>query len=186
MSKANWRKIKHEYLTTTISQKALAEKYGLAIMTVANRARDEHWFQARKDYRERTLDIALSKTAERQAAELATLMSSTDRLIQAIDRALQDEQQLHRHIVSIGCGAEVEERVYGKLDTRAVRDLTAAIKDLTSLQREYYNLPTPAQDEAQRIAAERLAMDKRKAESEDQTDRTIEVIIGGAAEGYAK
>ena len=41
--------------------------------------------------------------------------------------------------------------------------MTAALKDLTGILRNIYGIPTQAEAEAQRIAAERLEMDKAKA-----------------------
>lgn len=180
----NWSKIRTEYVSGKLSYKALADKHGVSLQQIAKVAKEQRWPEKRKAHREKVAAKALAKAEERQANELAALMESTDSLIGAITSALRDPQQFHRHIVSIGCGAEVEERIYEKVDTKAVRDLTAAIKDLAQLQREFHNIPTPAQAEAQRIAAERLAMDKKKAEAGEQTDRTIEIVMGGGAKEY--
>ena len=177
----NWTKIRNEYITGKLSIKALAEKHGVPYKTLSGISVQQSWTKKRKAHREKVAARALEKAEEKQANELAALMESTDSLIGAITSALRDPQQLHRHIVSIGCGAEVEERIYDKVDTKAVRDLTAALKDLAQLQREFYNLPTPAQAEAQRIAAERLELERRKVEAAaggvDEDDETGVVLI---------
>ena len=48
--------------------------------------------------------------------------------------------------------------------------------------RDFYNIPTPAQAEAQRIAAERLALDKKRAEAGEATNTVLEII--GLPEEY--
>ena len=116
--------------------------------------------------------------------------------------AFEDPKQFHRYMVETkekyGAPIElddgtlvderqwVEERTFAKIDTKALKDLTGVLKDLTGLMRDYYNIPTPAQAEAQRIAAERLEMEKRKAEADAGTDKAVEVIIRGEAEDWAK
>ena len=74
---------------------------------------------------------------------------------------------------------------FAKVDPKALKDLTGVLKDLTGLMRDFYNIPTPAQAEAQRIAAARLELDRKKAEA-DSTDDGVEVVIKGEAEEWAK
>jgi hypothetical protein len=52
--------------------------------------------------------------------------------------------------------------------------------------RDFYNMPTPAQAEAQRIAAERLELDKRKAENDEVTDTEVIVHFTGDIEEFSK
>ena len=99
--------------------------------------------------------------------------------------AFEDEKQFNRYIVSEGCGdgfSETSEKIFDKVDTKALKDLTGVLKDLTGLMRDFYNIPTPAQAEAQRIAAERLALDKKRAEAGEATDTALEII--GLPEEY--
>ena len=102
--------------------------------------------------------------------------------------AFEDEKQFNRYIISEGIGGgatETTEREFAKVDTKALKDLTGVLKDLTGLMRDFYNIPTPAQAEAQRIAAARLELDRKKAEA-DSTDDGVEVVIKGEAEEWAK
>ena len=81
------------------------------------------------------------------------------------------------------------ERLYDKVDTKAIKDLTGALKDMTLVLRNLNNLPTQAEAEAQRIAAERLKLEQRKvdaAEKADGIDKSIVVRLEGDLEAFAK
>lgn len=78
-----------------------------------------------------------------------------------------------------------EERTYQKVDTKALKDLTGVLKDLTGLVRDLYGIPTQAQAEAQRIAAERLELDRKKAE-DGSADTHAELEIVGLPEEYKR
>lgn len=68
----SWRKIKAEYIAGGISQRALAEKYGVPFGTLQKRARLEKWNSKRKKAEEKTVEKVTQKTAE-IVADNATL-----------------------------------------------------------------------------------------------------------------
>lgn len=103
----------------------------------------------------------------------------------------KDPQQFNRHLVTQGADGMTEtiERIFAKVDTRAIRDLSGAIKDMTTATRSLYGLPTQVEAEAQRVAAERLKLEERKtdaAEQANQVDKSIIVRLEGELEDYAK
>lgn len=51
MAKPNWKKVAHEYITTDIAMRPLADKYGIPHATLKQRAKRELWTQQRNDYR---------------------------------------------------------------------------------------------------------------------------------------
>ena len=74
--------------------------------------------------------------------------------------------------------------MFRKLDTKAIKDMTAVLKDLTALMRDLYNIPTQAQAEAQRIAAERLELEKRKVDAADNDSDGIEITFNAGEEEW--
>lgn len=68
----SWRKIKAEYIAGGISQRALAEKYGVPFGTLQRRARKESWNAKRKKADDKTVEKITQKTAE-IVADNATL-----------------------------------------------------------------------------------------------------------------
>ena len=94
--------------------------------------------------------------------------------------------QCERYDGEVGAALkDTEERIYTKKDTKALKDLTGAVKDLLYSVRNLYGLPTQGEREAQRIAAERLEMDRRKAQLDEDSDKTITVELKGLEE-YSK
>ena len=187
---ADWTRMESEYITTDTSYRKLAKKYGVSDVQVANVGKSECWVEKRKQYRSEVLAKTLDISAERESNRLARLMDTTSKAIDVVVEAFADEQQFNRHIITESYGSgltQTEERVYAKVDTKALRDLTTVLKDLTGLMRDFYNIPTPAQAEAQRIAAARLAMDERKSAigGDDDDDETGVILIPPVKEADA-
>lgn len=206
----NWEEIKAEYITTDISQRALCKRYGMSQATLVARSKAEGWVEQRKQFKIKTVAKTVEKTVNRESTRLARLMDTTSKAIDVAVRAFGDPEQFNRYLVEkrekyinpvvevsqdddYDADAEVsliaerqwtEEKVFNKVDTKALKDLTAVLKDLTGLMRDFYNLPTYAQAEAQRIAAERLEMDKRKLD--DGTDNVIQVVLSDEMQEWAK
>lgn len=184
---ADWLKIKTEYITTDTSYRKLAEKYGLSRVQVGNVGNQEGWVDLRRKYLEETLTKTLDKTADIDSSRLARLMETTSKAIDVVVNAIEDEQQFKRYIIteSLGEGATTtEERIFAKVDTKALKDFTTVLKDLTGLMRDFYNIPTPAQAETQRIAAARLAMDQKKADASETENSDLKVIFEAGPEEW--
>ena len=184
----DWEKIRIEYVTTRCSYRQLSEKYGVAIGNISKVSVREHWKEQRERFVHDVSKKAEEKEKRNQVNRLARLTKATTKAVDVAMKALDDDKQFNRYIISEGIGGgatETEERIFDKVDTKALKDLTGVLKDLTALMRDFYNIPTPAQAEAQRIAAERLELERKKAEA-DSTDDGIEVVIKGEAEDWAK
>jgi len=206
----NWDEIKTEYITTYASQRELARKYGVAPCTISTMSKREGWVKQREQYHAKTIAKSVANSSKREANRLARLMDTTSKAIDVAVKAFGDPDQFNRYLVEkrekylkpvvevsqdddYDADAEVsiiaerqwtEEKVFNKVDTKALKDLTAVLKDLTGLMRDFYNLPTYAQAEAQRIAAERLEMDKRKMD--DGTDNVIQVVLSDEMQEWSK
>lgn len=191
MAKPNsvdWAPIKTEYVTTHCSYRELGEKYDVSIAQISRVSRREHWAEQRERYVQKCFRKTEEKAANREATRLSRLIAATTKAIDVAMEAFEDDKQFNRYIITDGIGGgatETTEQIFSKVDTKALKDLTGVLKDLTALMREYYNIPTPAQAEAQRIAAERLELEKRKADADGGTDLTITVNMEDAAE-YGK
>ncbi len=89
----NWNQIREEYLRGGITQGALAEKHGIPAGSLRRRAAAEGWTEARKA-REYDTRPDSAQTAARVARQLAL----TDRLMDIVSRALEDEDELYLHV----------------------------------------------------------------------------------------
>lgn len=179
----DWNKIKAEYITTSISYRKLADKWGVSFRTLADHATKEHWAEERNNYRnsvaKQTVQKIASRTSTSNANKLVRLQQAADSMSEVIADIFNDTEQFKRHIITTGLGmgeTKVECRVEDKFDTKAIKDLTGALKDLAIVMRSVYDLPTAQEKSAMDIAAERLALDKSKADSGMNDDDETGVV----------
>lgn len=59
-----WEKIRNEYVSTRITTRQLAEKYGVPYITLARKCRDEKWVQLRQQADSRAIAIAVKKAGD--------------------------------------------------------------------------------------------------------------------------
>lgn len=106
-------------------------------------------------------------------------MRITGRLIDITMDAVLSDKQFNKYLVTEEMGNVVREKEFEKVDTKALKDATNVLKDLTAMVREFYDIPTPAQRESQRIAAARLELERQKAAQgfDDDNDETGVVMI---------
>lgn len=180
----DWEAIKTEYITTDTSLSKLAKKYDCTKQQVGKRCAAEKWVEQRRRYVDEMLTETVEKSKKQDVKRLCKLMDATEKLIDVSLRALKDEKQFNRYVVTEGAGegySETVEREFSKFDTKAMKDLTSVLKDLTGMVRDFYDIPTAAQRQQREIAAERLEMEKRKAEKEQESGN-ITIIVPHDAE----
>lgn len=61
----NWKKIKNEYITTSISQRDLADKYNICYGTLRDRATSEKWYDLRNEANEKAVANVEQKLKEK-------------------------------------------------------------------------------------------------------------------------
>lgn len=100
MSDIDWVKIKTEYVTTSISQRELANKYNLSLSGISKRAKAEDWVKKRESYQNRRATKVERKVIERDAEKVWTQMErlakATDKLLEKVEIAIE---QLDKVIV---------------------------------------------------------------------------------------
>lgn len=190
----DWKEIKTEYITNSDSSyRKLAEKYGIHEGVITKKAVAEGWYPAKKKYARDLVAKAVAKQQKEEVNKLAKLQTAASSMADVIDKVFKDTQQFNRHIVldkyideDGSMSIENVEKVFEKVDTRAIKDLTGAIKDLAAVMRDIYDIPTAGERQAREIAAERLELEKRKANKDEQADRDIHVVIEGYESEWSK
>jgi CRISPR/Cas system-associated protein endoribonuclease Cas2 len=178
--KPDWEALKTEYVTTDISSRSLADKYGVSRSTLMKRAASEKWSDARKQYKSGVVAKAVKRVQARDVNKLSKLRSAADQMAGVINNVFKDSQQFNRHIITEGLGmgaTSVYERVYEKADAKAIRDLAGAIKDLTAAMRNLYDIPTVTEKAGMDMAKERLELDRTKSDRESNTTTEVRVVI---------
>lgn len=184
-----WDKIRAEYITTQAGYRKLAEKWGVSWRTLAERSKREGWREERKKYEARVVKTTVKKVADtvakEQADKLLQLKAAADSMGEVIAAIFDDASQFHRHIVTRGLGmgvTAVECKEMEKVDTRAIKDLTGALKDLSYVMRNLYDLPTVKERAAMEAAAKRLELEKSKAGAAEEGQWETGVIELAAVE----
>lgn len=155
----DWEKIKSDYLTGNMSLRELAEKHGVSLSTLGTRAAKEEWTEKRQHHRNKVVAKTEEKRAGRKAEKILRLQEAADRMQQHIDKVLEDEEQFHRYLVSFG----TKEVLHKKADTKAIRDMTAALKDLTDIIRDVYGIAGMDLKHRMKMDKEKLKLEKEKA-----------------------
>jgi len=178
----NWRKIETEYITTDISQRKLAEKYGVSYNTIKQKSAVGGWVEKKHEHHRNVTAKVRESIADAQARDLTDLIDCADKQLEVLKRMYEDEEQFNLHLVEVedDDGKTVEEKKFRKYDTRSMKDCVQMMEKLLGMFRDMHDMPNLAQRESQRIAAERLELEKKKAEQEQQTDPKIEVVFEGA------
>lgn len=167
--KIDWDAIKTEYVTTDISQPKLIKKYRLSKGAVNKHSKDDGWVEARKVYREKLVAKAVEKSCNKGANALASLLDSSYKMRDVIANALNDPYQFNRYLVTKGSkGGEfyTEEEIMEKVDTKAMREMTQALKAVEGLIRSLGSIPTEAEAQRLQLEREKFELEKEKWERE--------------------
>ena len=155
---ADWQAIKTEYITTDTSYRKLAQKYGIHYKVISDRGKAEEWVELRSQHRAKTLTITLDKISKQEAKRAAKIRTVADKLLNKIEAMVDGGKPL---------------------DTKAIRALTAAVKDLKDILGV-----KSALDEKEQKA--RIATLEKQADSDNGSKEPIKVIIGSDLEDYSK
>lgn len=81
---ADWEKIKAEYVTTEISVRELAQKYGVHYTTIGKKASKEGWQELRQQQTNATLTKILTAVSDQKVDRAKKLYDATDELLDKI------------------------------------------------------------------------------------------------------
>ena len=155
---ADWQAIKTEYITTDTSYRKLAQKYGINVTTIAKTASAEEWVEQRKQYANKTQAKTIAKISQQEANRAARIHTVADKLLNKIEAMVDADKPM---------------------DTKGLRALTAAVKDLKEIQSV-----KSALDEREQKA--RIASLEKQADKESDNKEPIKVIIGDDLMEYSK
>ena len=153
---ADWQAIKTEYITTDTSYRKLAQKYGISTTQICNVGRDEKWVEQREQFLNKTTAKTLEKISQQEADRAAKIHNVADKLLLKIE-ALVDSGR--------------------SMDTKGIRALTAAVKDLKEIQCIRSDLDRKEQEA-------RIDNLRKQAEKDDDTADVIEVVFAAGPEEW--
>ncbi|MBR2085908.1 MAG: hypothetical protein IJ906_02015 [Oscillospiraceae bacterium] len=131
-NKYDWLKIDMAYITGDMSLKDLSEEMGIPLRTIETRARKIKYFDRRSEYRKMVLEKVAKRTSSRDAAAVGDLMTATEKAINMIDQYMTDDATLHNYVIG-----QTETRL-DKLDTKALRNMSGALRDVACVIKILY------------------------------------------------
>ena len=123
-----WGRIREEYIQSDLSLRKLSEKYGVSKRQLERRSAREGWPALRE--RSRASGGAPAGNTARRLEE------TVEKMLKLLQQDFEDPQQFHRYLVKIKGTEEPEERIFQKLDTKALKEVTSALKELKALLRD--------------------------------------------------
>ena len=155
----DWAALETEYITNTeTSYRKLADKYGMNHTVIARKASEDGWVEKRKQFVSDTQAKTLEKISQQEAARAAKIHSMADKLLNKIE-AMADSGR--------------------PMNSRDIRALTAAIRDLKEIQ----NVRSEMDKKEQQARIDNL---RKAADKEDVNTEPIKVIIGDDLSEYSK
>lgn len=187
---ADWQAIKTEYITTDTSYRKLADKYGVSRVQIGNVGRDEGWVELRRQHLANTLTKTLNAAADQSAQRYTRIMEATDRLLDKIERAI-DELDItlatdvkktktieynNAHRPDKPTREVVDEvttirQTVTIIDRGGLKAISSALKDLKEIQ-----MLRTALDEQEQEA--RIANLRRQADKDNETKQPTLVVEG--------
>lgn len=151
----DWNKIKREYIQGDTSYRKLAEKYDVPFGTLRKVAAKEKWRELRDKTRQKADTKIVEAEAENQAKRMTRLLSVTDTLLDAVEKAVNEFNT-----------ADL------LLDKGVLKSLSGAIKDIKDIQGIKSAIDIREQEA-------RIANLQKQAQAEDNKPNEITITIEG-------
>lgn len=169
----DWTKIKAEYVSDpNVSLKKIAQKYGIRERTVYDKSKAEGWFATKKKNLEKLSERVTAKVTAKKADALAKEIMAADKAADVLLKAFEDADQWNRYIVNETVSDEntsmstSNEKLFQKIDTRALKDAVQALKLVEELKRSMLNIQRAEQINRERREERRLEMEEERLKIE--------------------
>ena len=192
LSEKEWEKIKTEYITSDVSYRVLAQRYGMTYKRLQERGRQEEWREQKADYREKLANKSLDIICEVQANRIAKAILIGDRMLEKVEEALNEiDIVLAKQTTTIETvGVDEDGNTFNKkvasedydkkkvaIDKSGLRQLAAVLKDLKEIG--IFRSEIDRREQEARIAK------LRKDVESDDGDESFEIVIGEGVDEYA-
>lgn len=159
--------------------KSCSERYKIPLYSLRKKATADGWVEKKRKYWENVTNKSKDKSAEHDSDKLASVARASAEAAKILEEALNDPEQFYKYLISISDSegaSDTVERKYSKLDTKSMRDVVSALKDLVSVIRNVDNLPTEGEKLARKIQRERWNLEKKEKEAQKES-RNSDIIV---------
>ena len=191
LSEKEWEEIKTEYVTTDISYRKLAQKYGMAYGRLQTRGFNEKWQEEREAYKENLFKKSVDLICDEQAERIARAIRIGDKMLERVEQSLEEidmmlcrstesvrtvEMDADGHTSEVTRTSETYDKKKVAIDRQGLKQLSAVLRDL----REIGIFRSELDKKEQEARINKL----RKDAEEEQTDQTIHVVFEDGIEEY--
>lgn len=161
----DWTKIRLSYITSNMSVKETAEKFGVKYSTLQDRATREKWAKARKDYRQDVTKKTANKIANSAAKKLSKEYRVATKLTAILQAALKDDNQFRRYIITEASGegkTETKELVFEKIDMQALSAAAKVLQQTVGVKKTIGGWLNAAEQDAAELAKRRIELEEKR------------------------
>lgn len=127
--KYDWERIDLVYITGDMSLKDLAAAEGIPLRSVEARARKIRYADKRAEYKRIVVKRAEQNMCRRDVNAISSLITATEKAASVLERHMDDGETIYEYAAG-GKGSKLK-----KLDTKALRNMTGALRDAASALR---------------------------------------------------
>ena len=151
MADINWNAIRKDYITSNVSYRALAKKYGVNYKVIADKGKLEGWKEQRSQHAHTILTKALDCDIEQKVSSIERLESVADKVLGKVEAYID------------ACDPT-------EIDTQSMKHISGVLKDIKDVMRNKKDL----QEQDARIANLR-----KQAEKDEHQNRDVTITIKG-------
>lgn len=130
----DWGAAKREYITTGISQRALADKYQVSLTAIKKRSTEEGWVDAREQIRHKTTTKLIEKASERGSDVRLKVYDAAERLLGVVLGQIDDlEGKKASEAKDVATTLRIVREI---LDVKSDKDLAEQEARIRKLERE--------------------------------------------------
>ena len=159
-----WNKIRAEWLKGGITQKKLAEKYGLSVKTIQNRAYKDGWKKEKGKIREKVEEQTRERVTRARVNHLEKLIEANEALLEGLVELTELIKKNPFQMFNDANGT-----------LRNAESVAKAIQTATMTQRDLYGLKNIDQKFAQKKWRDQVKMEKEKAMTDTAEQELIRI-----------
>ena len=154
----DWKAIKAEYIRGGTSYRKLCDKYGVSFSNLTRRAGKEKWTELRQQSEDKSNTKLVEKVSDETSGKNTKIIDVADKLLDKLNQVLDS---------------------MGELNTRSLKDITSALKDLKDIKGFKSAIDLKEQEA-------RIAKLEKEAQAEKKEDNEIKVTIESDLDEYSK
>lgn len=147
LSDKEWEKIKTEYITSDISYRSLADKYGMTYTRLHTRAYEENWKEEREKFKDNLVNKSVDLICNEQAGQIARALRIGNTMLEKIEESLNEidmvlckntestkgVEEIDGHLCEVTRSTEDFTKKRIAIDRAGLKQLSAVLRDLREI-----------------------------------------------------